>query len=144
LRVYIVDASVAARFLLVEDLSEKAQLLLESFRDDIVELKAPVLLRYEIGNTLWKAARQKLASPGEASEKFSRFMKLKLDSIELNEQECRDALVWAVQNDATYYDSVYVKTCEKTGATLVTADDTLYKKASGDIPTLHLRDLGTR
>ena len=144
MRVYIVDASVAVRFLLIEDLSDKARLVLESFRDDVIELRAPGLVRYEVGNTLWKAVRQRLISAGEASEKFSDFLKLQLDSVELDEQECGEALAWAIRNDATYYDSVYVKASEKTGATLLTADDTLYEKASKDIPTLHLRHLGRR
>jgi len=60
LKVYVVDASVAARLLLIEDLSDKAGLLLESFRDETVELKAPKLVTYEVGNILWKAATQKL------------------------------------------------------------------------------------
>jgi len=141
LRVYVVDASVAARFLLVEELSEKARFLLESFRDGVVDLKAPSLVRYEVGNTLWKAVKQGLVNAREASEKFAYFLKLKLDSIELDEQECDEALAWAVRNDATYYDSVYVKASERTGATLLTADDTLYERASKYVQTLHLRDL---
>ena len=141
MRVYVVDASVAARFLLVEELSEKARFLLESFRDGVVDLKAPSLVRYEVGNTLWKAVKQGLVNAREASEKFAYFLKLKLDSIELDEQECDEALAWAVRNDATYYDSVYVKASERTGATLLTADDTLYERASKYVQTLHLRDL---
>jgi predicted nucleic acid-binding protein len=50
-------------------------------------------------------------------------------------------LTWAARNDATYYDSVYVKACEKTGAILLTADDALYERASKEVPTLHLRHL---
>ena len=141
MRVYVVDASVAARFLLIEELSDKAEWLLQRFQEDAVELKAPSLVRYEVGNTLWKAVKQRLIDVHEASQKFSQFMKLKLDSVELDEQECLNALAWAVRNEATYYDSVYVKVCEKTGAALLTADDALYEKASKDVPTLHLRDL---
>jgi predicted nucleic acid-binding protein len=144
LKVYIVDASVAVRFLLIGDLSEKARLVLEGFRDDVIELKAPSLVRYEVGNTLWKAVRQRLISASEASQKFSDFLKLQLDSVELDEQECLDALSWAVENNTTYYDSVYVKASEKTGATLLTADDALHEKASKDVPTMHLRSLERR
>jgi predicted nucleic acid-binding protein len=141
LRVYLVDASVAARFLLIEELSDKAEWLLQRFQDDVIELKAPGLVRYEVGNTLWKAVKTRLIDVHEASQKFSQFMKLKLDCVELDEQECLNALAWAVRNDATYYDSVYVKACEKTGAVFLTADDTLYERAAKEVPTLHLRDL---
>ena len=99
--VYVVDASVAARFLLVEELSDRAKLLLESFRDGTVELKAPSLVVYEVGNTLWKAVKQKLLDAEEASEKFSTFLGLKLDSIEFDEQDRKEALAWSIRNDAT-------------------------------------------
>jgi len=141
LKVYVVDASVAARFLLTEELSDKAERLLQRFYDDAVELKAPGLVIYEVGNTLWKAVKQRMINAHEASQKFSHFIKLKLDCIELDEQECLDALTWAVKNDMTYYDSVYVKASEKTGATLLTADDAFYERSSKEVPTLHLRDL---
>jgi predicted nucleic acid-binding protein len=49
LRVYVVDASVAARFLLVEEFSDKAEWLLQKFHDGAVELKAPGLERDEVG-----------------------------------------------------------------------------------------------
>jgi len=141
LRVYLVDASVAARFLLVEEFSDKAEWLLQRFHDGAVELKAPALVRYEVGNSLWKAVKQKLIDVHEASQKFSQFIKLKLDCVELDEQDCLGVLTWAARNDATYYDSVYVKACEKTGAILLTADDAFYERASKEVPTLHLRDL---
>jgi predicted nucleic acid-binding protein len=80
-------------------------------------------------------------SAHEASQKLSQFIKLKLDSVELDEQECLDALSWAVQNNTTYYDSVYVKASEKIGATLLTADDALCEIAAKEVPTLHLRNL---
>jgi predicted nucleic acid-binding protein len=141
LRLYVVDASVAARFLLVEEFSDKAEWLLQKFHDGAIELKAPMLVRYEVGNTLWKAVKQGLVDVHEASQKFSQFIKLKVDCIELNEQECLSVLTWAARNDASYYDSVYVKACEMTGATLLTADDALHEKASKEVPVLHLRDL---
>ena len=141
MRVYVVDASVAARFLLVEELSEKAELLLQKFHEDTIELKAPGIVNYEVGNALWKAARQKVIDAHEASRKFSQFIKLKLDCVELDEQESLVALTWAMENDVTFYDSVYVKASEKMGATLLTADDAFYEKASKEVPTVHLRDL---
>jgi len=141
LRVYVVDASVAVRFLLFEELSEKAGVLLHQFHEDAVELKAPRLVNYEVGNALWKAVKQKVIDAHEASRKFSEFIKLKLDCVELDEQESLGALTWGMKNEVTYYDSVYVKSSEKLGATLLTADDAFYEKASKMVPTVHLRDL---
>jgi len=140
LTVYVVDASVASRFLLIEDLSDKAELVLESFLGGALDLKAPELVVYEVGNTLWKAVKQGFIDFSVAEEKFSYFLGLRIDSIELNEEDARETLKWGVENNATYYDSVYVEASNKIGATLLTADDFLYEKARKHIPTLHLRD----
>ena len=138
--VYVIDASVASRFLLVEDLSDKAGLVLENFLGEVVDLRAPKLVVYEVGNTLWKAVKQGFINLGEAEEKFSYFLGLRIDSIELDEEEHKDVLDWGVKNDATYYDSTYVKASKKIGATLLTADGILYEKAYKEIPTAHLKD----
>lgn len=53
---------MAARFMLSEDLSEKAAKVLEDFISGEVGLIASSLLVYEVGNTLWKAVRRGLVS----------------------------------------------------------------------------------
>jgi len=138
--IYVVDASVASRFLLFEDLSDKAGLVLEGFLEGFFDLRAPKLVVYEVGNTLWKAVKQGLIDIDEAVEKFSYFMRLKIGSIELDEEAHKEVLKWSVKKDATYYDSAYVRSSKMIGATLLTADDTLYKKASEEVPTLHLKN----
>jgi predicted nucleic acid-binding protein len=140
LKVYVVDASVASRFLLVEDLSDKAELVLDGFLKGELDLKAPGLLVYEVGNTLWKSVKGDFISLEEALEMFSHFLELKIDSIRLSEGEQEEALEWGVKNNATYYDSVYVRSCEKVGGTLLTADNVLYEKARQTVPTVHLKD----
>ncbi|RJS74003.1 hypothetical protein CW710_02455 [Candidatus Bathyarchaeota archaeon] len=83
---YVIDASVACRFLLVEDLSDKAELVLESFLKGNCDLKAPKLLVYEVGNALWKAVQRGLIGLDEAVEKLNLLIRLKIDSIELDER----------------------------------------------------------
>jgi len=138
---YVVDASVAARFLLTEEWSDRAVSLLESFSEGIIDLKAPRLVDSEVGNTLWKATRTRRVSVQDASNKLFTFLKLKLGSIELSNEECKDALTWGAKNDATFYDSVYVIASKKSGAALLTADTVLYEKASKHVTAVHLRDL---
>ncbi|MFQ5710222.1 MAG: type II toxin-antitoxin system VapC family toxin [Candidatus Geothermarchaeales archaeon] len=140
MKVYVIDASIAARFLLVEDLSDRAELVLKDFLREAIDLRAPKLMVYEVGNTLWKAVRQGFIDLGGAKEKLSRLLMLKIDSIEFDEEMSREALDWGVKNDATYYDSAYVEASRKVEATLLTADNILYEKASKGVSTLHLRD----
>ena len=138
--VYVVDASVAARFLLVEDLSDKAGLVLEGFIEGKFDLKAPKLVVYEVGNVLWKAVKQGLINLDEAKEKFSVFLGLKIDSIDLDENEHEEVLDWGARNEVTYYDSAYVRASIKTGATLITVDNALYMRARKEVLAIHLRD----
>ena len=77
---------VACRFLLVEDLSDKAELVLESFLKGNCDLKAPKLLVYEVGNALWKAVQRGLIGLDEAVEKLNLLIRLKIDSVELDER----------------------------------------------------------
>ena len=140
MRTYVIDASVASRFLLTEDLSDKAELILKGLLNETLDLKAPPLITYEVGNTLWKAAKRGYISLNEAEKRFKYFLRLKLNTIELNIQDHKEILEWSIKNDATYYDATYVISSKKIGATLLTADDTLHKKASKEIPTLHLKN----
>ncbi|RLG49711.1 MAG: hypothetical protein DRO00_09670 [Thermoproteota archaeon] len=140
MKIYVVDASVASRFVLVEELSDKAVLVLNDFLSGAVDLKAPGLVVYEVGNTLWKAVKQRFIDVGEAIQKFSFFLELKIGSINFGGETHRKILEWGAENEATYYDSAYVISSKITGATLLTADNILYEKAQGEVPTLHLKD----
>lgn len=138
---YVVDASVAARFVLNEELSDKAAKVLEDFLSGRVELLAPSLVVYEVGNTLWKAVRRGLVSEEDALESFAEFLKLGLWR-ELEAEEELEALRWGSRNDSTCYDSAYVIMASSEGAVLLTADDRLEEKAKVSVRVLHLRDYG--
>jgi predicted nucleic acid-binding protein len=137
---YVIDASVAARFLLIEDLSNKAELILEKFMNGSIDLAAPELIVYEIGNTLLKAFKQELISIQKAKEKILHFLDLKINFIEINKDDHEKIIEWSIKNNVTYYDSVYVIASKKVKGILLTADDILYEKASKDVPTIHLKD----
>ena len=121
MRVYVIDASVASRFLLIEDLSEKAESVLEDFLKGVVDLKVPKLLVFEVGNTIWKSVKRGFISLEEALEVSSHFLELRIGSIELSINERRELLEWSVKNDVAYYDSVYVKPCKKVDGILLTS-----------------------
>lgn len=106
-----------------------------------MELLAPSLVVYEVGNTLWKAVRRGLVSEEDALESFAEFLKLGLWR-ELEVEEELEALRWGSRNDSTYYDSAYVAMAGSEGAVLLTADDRLEKKAKTSVRVLHLRDYG--
>lgn len=136
---YIIDASVAARFLLFEDLSDKAEYVLEDFMDGKIELVAPELLIYEVGNTLWRAFKQGFISLQDARERISYFLRLKLNIIKLGKEDYEEVLDWSIKNDVTYYDATYLMVTKKVGGILLSADNILYEKANKIISALHLK-----
>lgn len=137
---YVVDASVVARFVLAEDLSDKAQELLRDFLGGMARLFAPPLVVYEVGNALWRACQRGYISPDVAKEGLRDFLRLGITFVELSEEELCDALDWSIEAKTTYYDTVYVKTAEKLGKTLLTADEKLYRRARNIVPMVHLRE----
>ena len=140
MKTYVVDASVAARFLLVEELSEQAKLILKDYLEEKLNLEAPKLIIYEVGNTLWKATQQGYLTSEKAKQKFQHFLQLKLGFTVFEKENYERILMRSVEADLTYYDSAYIEATRKIGATLLTADNTLYEKASKEVPTLHLRE----
>jgi len=137
---YVIDASVAARFLLTEDLSDKAGLVLEDFMNGLIALAAPELMIYKTGNTLWKAFKQGLINMEKAKEKISQLLDLNIRFIELDGDDHESIMDWSTENSATYYDGAYVVASEKAGGALLTADDILYEKAGARITAVHLKD----
>ena len=136
----MVDASVASRFLLVEDLSEEAEALLEDFIGGKVRLVAPRLIAYEVGNTLWKAAARGLIDLEESLNRFQHFLSLRIDSIELSREGYARILSWSAENDMTFYDGAYVEAAAGSGATLLTADEHLYGASSKTVRAVRLKD----
>ncbi len=121
-------------------MSEEAESVLKDFLGGSIDLRAPKLVVYEVGNTLWKAVKQGFIDLHEAAQRLSHFLRLRIDTIELDDEGRGDALRWGVKNGLTYYDSLYVESSRRVGAILLTADDVLYEKARKETPTLHLRD----
>jgi len=137
---YVLDASVAARFLLSESLSDKAAEVLRDFIEGRVELAAPSIMAYEVGNALWKAARDGSVDMDAAKKKQLRFLDLSIPIVDLGDGGHLETLERAHTLDATYYDAAYITAAVKTEATLLTADDALHRKVTQQHPTLHLKD----
>lgn len=125
---YVIDASVAAQWLLPEPDSRKALALI----DKRVERIVPDLLHSEIGNILWKRVRAGGLSKERADEALQ-----KLESIPLT--VCPVAAIMdlgltiATEYDRSFYDSAYVALAIRERALLLTADAKL-ARALGNTP----------
>lgn len=125
----VVDASVAAKWFLVESDSDKALSLLENGH----QLLAPSIIRVEVFGAISRRFREGQLPEAEAREACaawkaflsSEYVRL-ISTAELLEQavklsfDCRHAVP----------DCLYLAAAARLGAQLVTSDDTLHKRAA--------------
>jgi predicted nucleic acid-binding protein len=131
---HIVDARVALKWLVVEENSAQAVSLLESGSD----LFAPRLIVDEVANALWKKCRRKHLTPPEALERIRllpRYFKGLLDT-----SDAGVVLELALAIDHSVYDCLYLQAAVDRGIPLVTADQSLSRKARM-VPGITVYDL---
>jgi predicted nucleic acid-binding protein len=112
---WVVDASVAAKWVLPEADSEAAARLRGA------RLVAPELLDLECASILWKAARRGELSDDEAFERHQALRDAPVERLP-NAALLSLATVAALQLGHPVYDCLYVAAAELTGFPLVTAD----------------------
>lgn len=115
----VTDASVAAKWLLVEDGSDRASAL-----RDQSGLIAPSLIASEIGNALWKAVRRGDVSRADALAALDAAL-LPFEALVPMEDLRLRALELAIDLSHPIYDCFYLALAERERCPLVTADKRL-------------------
>jgi predicted nucleic acid-binding protein len=124
--VKVVDASVVLQWLLAEP-SRGSNEILEAHVNGSESLIAPELINYEVGNVL--VTKVKL-TPHDASELFSHFLDLGIETYSLGADEYRASLDLASRYRLTVYDASYLALASALDVRLVTADKRLATRAS--------------
>jgi predicted nucleic acid-binding protein len=99
----VVDASVAAKWVVVEPLSDRATSLLQADH----QLLVPDLFWAEIGNIFWKKARRGDLTNADCVRRFDALHEMGLET-RAHAPIARDAIAIALENARTVYDSIYV------------------------------------
>lgn len=115
--VVVVDASVAAKWLVAEPDSEIATMLL----DGSFDLQAPRLLVSEIGNMLWRMAVNGSIEEYEAARLAAALLDVPLQWRD-DERTCVEAVRIAVELGHPAYDCMYLALASLIGSQVVTAD----------------------
>ena len=138
---YILDSSVAFKWVLPEIYTDKALLLRDDYRNGVHELLAPDIFPVEIIHGLAKAERQGRITPPQAGAHWQDVMTtapLLSPSIPLIPR----AYEIASQARFGVYDCLYVALAELESCQLVTADDKLVKTLQSRFPRIvHLASL---
>jgi predicted nucleic acid-binding protein len=128
----VVDASVAAKWVVEEQHSAKAASLLEC-----ETLHAPGHWRAEAVNVLWAKVFRGDLTAADAEERMVVLMRAPVADTPVPELMPR-AFAISVALSVTIYDSLYVALAERRDIPLVTADERLIRRVAGDA------DLGKR
>jgi predicted nucleic acid-binding protein len=133
-----VDASVACKWYLDEELSAEARALADS---DALFV-APDLLLVDAGNVLWRRLRAGEIDAPQAEEAAKHLPRMFLAIISARELLGR-ALAIARALDHAVHDCFYLAAAERWDVALLTADDQLLRKLTSTglaVPAIHLRD----
>ena len=114
---FVVDASVAVKWLVAEDDADVAQELATSDHD----LHAPRLMASEVANALWRKARV-----GEIEGRVAGILLADVPDMPVrwgaDETVSADAVRLALGLDRPIYDCVYLALAHRIGAVMLTAD----------------------
>jgi predicted nucleic acid-binding protein len=116
----VVDASVAAKWIIAEPLSDQAIAVLSRPED----LIAPDLLAAEVASVLWKKVRTGDLTEVEATRRFAALSGMGLELVATPPLVPR-ALSFALKAQRTVYDSLYLALAEERDCKFVTADEKL-------------------
>lgn len=124
---FVVDASVVAKWLFPEPMSDIAAPLLIRAREGELDLVAPRLLVYEYGSLILKKLRNGLASSDDAALAVERFPALPVRLVS-DGGEATEALRIAETAVVSFYDAAYVALADLLRSALLTADGELVRR----------------
>lgn len=122
---YVLDCSVAAKWYLQdEEQADRAQLIQGRFIEGKIELHAPELLKYELGNALSRAQRasRPRISRAEGEHAFAHFLKLGIVFHELDAAALGAAFHFANRFHRNFYDSSYLWLADHLDCSWLTAE----------------------
>lgn len=132
-QVFVIDASVAVKWYVSEELRDKALKLREDFLSEIVDLEAPSLILYEVGNAI---RHHPGATMRECTSAVRELRNLGIAIRDLDDVAVGVAAELAFEEKLTFYDAAYLSLAKTTEATLITADNELYNQLSNESKAL--------
>lgn len=132
---YVLDSSVALKFVLPEVDSARAARLRDEYANGVHELIAPDLFAPEVANGLASAERQRRIGPGESAILFHDVLRV-APLIHPTSPLLVRAMEIAVATRQAVYDCAYLALAEQEDCEMVTADDLFVRKMRSPFPFL--------
>ena len=132
---YVLDSSVAVKWVLPEVNSDKATQLRDDFRNHVHELISPDVFPAEIAHALTKAERQKRLARAKARSLWRSIM-LDCPALHSSVPLAERAMEIATQFHIAVYDCLYIGLAEQEGCEFVTADDKIVRNLQPCFPLI--------
>jgi predicted nucleic acid-binding protein len=116
---FVVDASVILKWVIgknQEPDQAQAGSLLQSWGKGRLELLAPTLWQFEVGNFLGREY------PQEAVSLMKSLLDLKISEVPITEAVCQRCFDWMKKHKVTFYDAAYLSAAIEVKGRLITAD----------------------
>jgi predicted nucleic acid-binding protein len=138
MRTTIVDTSVIVKWLSSdnENYLEQADLLIQDVQNAKVELYAPELAKYEVGNVLFFS---KKLTPDQAAILLKRLANLPIKFIPEFPDQAEETYNLAFNLGITYYDATFLSLAKIYNAVLIT-DNTKHQGKATNIPVFAIKD----
>lgn len=136
---FVVDTSIIIKWLSNhhEDNIEAANILLDNALEAKIELLAPELAKYEVGNVLLSG---KKLSSRQGITVLAQFYTLPITFIAESEDLSSDSFTFASTLGITYYDASFLSVAKRYDATLIT-DNIKHQGKTQDIKVISLKDI---
>ena len=128
-RSIIIDASVAAKWLLPDEANPIADLIKEDFAKRIISIAVPAFIFYEVNNLLKSASLSGRLNQKMAMSLYEAFLNLET-TVYWSKQLLKAALERAFELNISSYDASYVVLAEYLQIPFFSADEKLVKIAS--------------
>ena len=130
---YVLDSNIGVKWVLEEDLSEKARSVRDEFAQGIHELLSPNVFLAETAHALTRAQRQGRITPVEVGI-FMADVLTTLPQFRSYYPLLSRAIEISVQSRIGVYDCLYVALAESESCELLTADDRLVRALKRSFP----------
>lgn len=119
--IFVIDASFVLDFLFDEGNVEVESIFEKQARGEI-HFIAPLLLKYEVGNSLRTKLLRKKLKKEKAQKLYQSFLAIKIQEENLN---FYDVLNLALEKNLTFYDASYLYLARSNHVSLLTLDHSL-------------------
>ncbi len=138
---FVIDASIAVKWFIVEDYSDKALKLLKDYGNGVADLYAPCFFKLEVANALRKYFVKGILSKEMVYRIYNLFKNIELNYIIERWDLVDRALKYSINNSITLYDALYIIIAKHVNGKMVTADDKLYRRLKDvEEDIVHIRD----